>query len=180
MTNSCARVGVLSSDIAVGGGWTLVGRGRGTSRSCWLTSSDCQISALAAGNAWNTGPTTRLSDGKINSLTYTRILWMGTGPATSNGGNNYWYGKDKRGGGCSYRHNRPSSGHCNCAMDTPNGSRRCGRTYPSHRGVGDWPNHGSLHSAHTGHYWFVKNNQGGGGRSCHGQESGCHAALFVR
>ena len=53
-----------------------------------MNNNDCNPQYLAAGNAWTNGPTTRLSNVKINSLTYTRILFMGTGPSTGNAGNN--------------------------------------------------------------------------------------------
>jgi hypothetical protein len=162
-----------------GGGWTLVGRGRGSSRSCWQTSSDCNLNNLAVTN-WNTGGTCRLSDNKINSLSYDRILFMGTGSATRNGGFNYWLGKDA--GGCSYRHMETASSHCNCASNNVDmSSRHCGSNYWTHKGAGDWPSRGSLHTSHHSEWWMVRNHQASGSPSCSGVSNGnCHAVLFVR
>ena len=132
----------------------MVARGHGGSPTCWGSagSGDCRATMLNSNQHHFTGVTARLSDAKINSLTYSRIRFSGTNFVT---GTQYWRGKDDSAGGCTYRHRRTAAGLCNCASLNLNMSPlRCGRTHGGHQGVGDWPNpSGGLHSMHTGNMW---------------------------
>ena len=167
-----------------GGGWTMVGRGIGGARSCWATSADCNPQYSAAAHAWDTGPTWRTSDTRINQMTYSTIRFQGTGAVA---GNQFWYGKNRAfTGGCTYRHRTAANGACNCASLNPDmTNRRCGSAHGGHQGVGDWPNNGGLHSMHTGNWWYFKKNAAHGTHMssngyCHGNNGGCNVALWVR
>jgi len=166
-----------------GGGWTMFARGKGNQRSCWHTNGDCNY--LHLGNeklAWDSGSTAKMSDGWVNSMSYTRIRMSGSGVVKAS---QYWVGKNE-GGGCTYAHGNDANGPCNCASLNVNmGSKRCGRSHSSHDGVGDWPNHGCLHSNHRGEGWYMKKgahcgsyNNGNG--YCHGRSSTCHVQMWVR
>lgn len=57
-------------------------RGNGRERACWTTADDCRINLLGAAGArsgytgltaLHKGATSRLSDAKINSLTYSMV-----------------------------------------------------------------------------------------------------------
>ena len=117
----------------------MVARGHGGAVSCWAQGSgDCRFGMLNSAQHPFTGPTARLSDAKINSLTYSRIRLSGTNFVT---GNQYWRGKDDRAGGCTYFHRRNANGACNCAsLAVSMSPLRCGRISGGHQGVGDWPN----------------------------------------
>ena len=167
-----------------GGGWTMVGRGIGGRAACWLNRGDCNPQYSAAAYPWNTGPTWKTSDTRINQMTYSTIRFQGTGAVT---GNQFWHGKDSSAGGCTYRHRTNSAGACNCASLSPDmSSPRCGRVSGGHQGVGDWPNpSGGLHSMHTGNYWYFKKNAHHGTHMnpngyCHGNNGRCNVALWVR
>jgi len=131
-----------------GGGWTMVGRGKGGAGTCWQNNVDCSPAGLGPGQDPYEGVTAKLSDGKINSISYSRIRFSGHNMVQ---GNQYWIGKDDRASpgfpGCTYRHRSRADGRCNCAsLRVDMTAMRCGRPYPNHRGVGDWPNSGALYS----------------------------------
>ena len=113
----------------------MVGRGNGNSRSCWMSNGDCSVGALSASYNFRSGPTARLSNAKINSLTYQRILmmglssWIGFGnDSNGRGAHHFWLGKDA--GGCTYTHMRVATGRCNCASRSVSmSSPRCGSNY---------------------------------------------------
>ena len=130
-----------------GGGWTMVGRGKGRQISCWR-GQDCNLGNSGVSQNPINGSTWKWSDSVINSLPYTRIRFSGHGRTQ---GNQYWRGRNNQPhGGCTYRHSRPASGDCNCAsLNVNTQPRRCGRTHSNHLGVGDWPSNGGLHSLHV-------------------------------
>ena len=133
------------------GGWTMVGRGKGGAGTCWQNNVDCSPAGLGPGQDPYEGVTAKLSDGKINSISYTRIRMSGS---TMIQGNQYWHGKDDDSNpgfpGCTYRHRSNADNRCNCASLQVNmAGMRCGRAHSSHRGVGDWPNGGGLYSLRT-------------------------------
>ena len=100
-------------------------------------------------------------------------------------GRRYWRGKDQSGGGCTYKHTVSSDGRCNCASRQLNmGNQQCGRRYPTHRGVGDWPHAGGcLHSTHYNEGWYIKQGTGCGNGHCSGNGANnarCDVQLWVR
>ena len=128
-----------------GGGWTMIARGRGGQLSCWR-GQDCNLANSGERQNPINGSTWKWSDSVINSMMYTRFRYSGHRVVM---GNQYWRGKNNPGGGCTYLHNTLANGHCNCASLTVNMvNQRCGNRHNNHRGVGDWPNDGGLHSNH--------------------------------
>jgi hypothetical protein len=166
-----------------GGGWTMVGRGKGNSLACWRSSSDCDVRYSGAGQHQYTGNTFRMSDGWINGMTYTSIRFQGTNLVQ---GNQYWAGKDASSNACRYAHWTTARGNCNCASLSPSmAGRRCGVSHSSHKGVGDWPNpNGGLHSGHSSEGWYFKRAASHGGHNsgyCHGSGTNrCDVALWIR
>jgi len=165
-----------------GGGWTVIARGAGNDRACWMGSNDCNINRLTSGtNVYQLG-TARMSDGWISGLTYTRIWYQGTGSVK---GNQYTRGKDNPGGGCNYRHWAVSSGQCVCQSVNINmASQGCGHAHSSHRGLGDWPSNGALHTGHVSEWWYFKKARAHNGHNtgyCYGRGyTACDVMLYVR
>lgn len=164
-----------------GGGWTMVGRGKGAQWTCWPNSGTCNTQHLGASQNWRSGPTAKLSDNQINSFQYHLIRMSGLNLVQ---GNQYWLGKSS--GGCTYRHRSDANGACNCASLSPTMSnRRCGRAHYTHEGVGDWPNDGGLHSFHHSNFWYFKRNRNHGSQNnpngyCQGRTGRCDVALWIR
>ena len=119
-----------------------------------------------------------MSDAWINGLTYTRIWFQGTDIVK---GNQYTRGKDQGGGGCTYKHWDTARGQCLCQSININMSAQF---RSSHRGLGDWPYDGALHTAHVGEWWYFKKARqhlSWLGGYCHGRGSArCDIMLYVR
>lgn len=171
----------------LGGGWTMVGRGKGQSLNCWRNSnSDCNYQYSRADQHQYTGLTFRMSNTWINGMTYSSIRFQGTNLVQ---GNHYWAGKDNtEHPTCTYVHWRVATGNCNCASSSVNmANRRCGRNYGGHFGAGDWPSlGGGLMTGHVSNGWYIKRNPVPGPINdpngyCNGRSSGrCDVALWIR